>query len=56
MTNVLIAGGGVAGAATALALRQAGIGSVIYEAHESGGAALTVLAAGGRGTRNPCEL
>jgi len=50
MTKVLIAGGGVAGAATALALHQAGIASVVYEAHASGGddagAFLTVMANG----------
>jgi 2-polyprenyl-6-methoxyphenol hydroxylase-like FAD-dependent oxidoreductase len=50
MTKVLIAGGGVAGAATALALHQAGIESVVYEAHASGGddagAFLTVMAGG----------
>ncbi|HEV7896919.1 MAG TPA: FAD-dependent monooxygenase [Planosporangium sp.] len=50
MTSVLIAGGGVAGAATALALHQAGIASIVYEAHESGGddagAFLTVMANG----------
>ena len=50
MTKVLIAGGGVAGAATALALHQAGIASVVYEAHPSGGddagAFLTVMANG----------
>jgi len=48
--KVLIAGGGVAGAATALALHRAGIASVVYEAHESGGddagAFLTVMANG----------
>src|SRR6476659_7684183 len=31
--NVLIAGGGVAGSVTAMALQQAGIESTIYEAH-----------------------
>jgi 2-polyprenyl-6-methoxyphenol hydroxylase-like FAD-dependent oxidoreductase len=50
MTKVLIAGGGVAGAATALALRQAGLDPVVYEAHASGGADagafLTVMANG----------
>ena len=50
VTKVLIAGGGVAGAATALALHRAGIASVVYEAHESGGddagAFLTVMANG----------
>ena len=50
MTKVLIAGGGVAGTATALALHQAGIASVVYEAHSSGGddagAFLTVMANG----------
>jgi 2-polyprenyl-6-methoxyphenol hydroxylase-like FAD-dependent oxidoreductase len=50
MTKVLIAGGGVAGAATALALHRAGIASVVYEAHDSGGddagAFLTVMANG----------
>jgi 2-polyprenyl-6-methoxyphenol hydroxylase-like FAD-dependent oxidoreductase len=50
LTKVLIAGGGVAGTATALALHRAGIPSVIYEAHPSGGddagAFLTVMANG----------
>ncbi|WP_433716893.1 FAD-dependent monooxygenase [Actinoplanes sp. CA-051413] len=50
MTKVLIAGGGVAGAATALALHQAGIASIVHEAHPSGGedagAFLTVMANG----------
>ncbi|MDR6317469.1 2-polyprenyl-6-methoxyphenol hydroxylase-like FAD-dependent oxidoreductase [Actinoplanes couchii] len=36
--RVIIAGGGVAGTATALALHHAGIESAVYEAHESGGA------------------
>lgn len=50
MTKALIVGGGVAGCATALALRQAGVPSVVYEAHASGGddagAFLTVMANG----------
>src|SRR5690349_7306402 len=50
MTMVLIAGGGVAGTATALALHDAGIASVVYEAHPTGGddagAFLTVMANG----------
>jgi len=50
MTKVLIAGAGVAGTATALALHRAGIASVVYEAHASGGedagAFLTVMANG----------
>ena len=50
MTTALIAGGGVAGTATALALHRAGIASVVYEAHPSGGADagafLTVMANG----------
>jgi 2-polyprenyl-6-methoxyphenol hydroxylase-like FAD-dependent oxidoreductase len=50
MARVLIAGGGVAGAATALALQRAGIASAVYEAHPSGGedagAFLTVMANG----------
>jgi 2-polyprenyl-6-methoxyphenol hydroxylase-like FAD-dependent oxidoreductase len=50
MTNVLIAGGGVAGTATALALHRVGIASVVFEAHASGGddagAFLTVMANG----------
>ncbi|GAA2519816.1 FAD-dependent oxidoreductase [Winogradskya humida] len=50
MTKILIAGGGVAGAATALALHQAGVDAVVFEAHESGGddagAFLTVMANG----------
>ena len=50
MTKVLIAGGGVAGAATALALHRAGITAVVHEAHASGGddagAFLTVMANG----------
>ncbi|GAA2850546.1 FAD-dependent oxidoreductase [Actinoplanes cyaneus] len=48
--TVVIVGGGVAGAATALALRQTGIEAEIYEAHASGGedagAFLTVMANG----------
>jgi 2-polyprenyl-6-methoxyphenol hydroxylase-like FAD-dependent oxidoreductase len=48
--RVLIAGGGVAGTATALALHRAGISSVVYEAHPDGGedagAFLTVMANG----------
>lgn len=48
--TVLIAGGGVAGTATALALHQAGIPAAVYEAHPSGGddagAFLTVMANG----------
>ncbi|MFI7541938.1 FAD-dependent monooxygenase [Actinoplanes sp. NPDC049599] len=50
MTKVLIAGGGVAGTATALALHQLGIPAQVYEAHPSGGddagAFLTVMANG----------
>ncbi|GAA2755959.1 FAD-dependent monooxygenase [Actinopolymorpha rutila] len=50
MTKVLVVGGGVAGCATALALHQAGIPAVVYEAHPSGGddagAFLTVMANG----------
>ncbi len=50
MTQVLIAGGGVAGTATALALHRAGIPATVYEAHPSGGddagAFLTVMANG----------
>jgi len=50
MTEVLIAGGGVAGTATALALQGAGRAPVVHEAHESGGddagAFLTVMANG----------
>lgn len=50
VTRVLIAGGGVAGTATALALHRAGIASIVYEAHASGGddagAFLTVMANG----------
>ena len=45
--RVIIAGGGVAGAATALALQQAGIAAEIFEAHATGGddagAFLTVM-------------
>lgn len=48
--TVLIAGGGVGGTATALALQQRGIPSVVYEAHAAGGedagAFLTVMANG----------
>ena len=48
--TILIAGGGVAGTATALALQQAGIAAAVYEAHPSGGddagAFLTVMANG----------
>jgi 2-polyprenyl-6-methoxyphenol hydroxylase-like FAD-dependent oxidoreductase len=50
MARILIAGGGVAGAATALALQQVGVESVVYEAHPTGGedagAFLTVMANG----------
>jgi 2-polyprenyl-6-methoxyphenol hydroxylase-like FAD-dependent oxidoreductase len=50
MRNVIIAGGGVAGTATALALHQAGIPAAVYEAHGTGGedagAFLTVMANG----------
>jgi 2-polyprenyl-6-methoxyphenol hydroxylase-like FAD-dependent oxidoreductase len=50
MARILIAGGGVAGAATALALQRAGIESVVYEAHPTSGADagafLTVMANG----------
>jgi 2-polyprenyl-6-methoxyphenol hydroxylase-like FAD-dependent oxidoreductase len=50
MARILIAGGGVAGAATALALQRAGIESAVFEAHPSGGedagAFLTVMANG----------
>lgn len=50
MGDILIAGGGVAGVATALALQQAGIAATVYEAHPSGGADagafLTVMANG----------
>ncbi|GAB7039272.1 MULTISPECIES: FAD-dependent monooxygenase [Catenuloplanes] len=49
-TQALIIGGGVAGAATALALHRAGIASAVFEAHRSGGddagAFLTVMANG----------
>ncbi|MEU4160739.1 FAD-dependent monooxygenase [Actinoplanes sp. NPDC026670] len=45
--NVIVIGGGVAGTATALALREAGITAEVYEAHPSGaadgGAFLTVM-------------
>jgi 2-polyprenyl-6-methoxyphenol hydroxylase-like FAD-dependent oxidoreductase len=50
MTKALIIGGGIAGAATAMAFRQAGIESVIYEAHSTGaadaGAFLTIMGNG----------
>ena len=50
MTQVLIAGGGVAGTATALALHRAGLTAAVYEAHPYGGddagAFLTVMANG----------
>src|SRR5690242_9140577 len=36
--KVIVAGGGVAGSATALALREAGIEAEVFEAHASGGA------------------
>jgi 2-polyprenyl-6-methoxyphenol hydroxylase-like FAD-dependent oxidoreductase len=36
MTPALIIGGGIAGAVTAMALRKAGIESVVYEAYPSG--------------------
>jgi glycine/D-amino acid oxidase-like deaminating enzyme len=38
LSKVIIAGGGVAGTATALALLRAGIEAEVYEAHPSGGA------------------
>lgn len=38
VTTALIIGGGIAGTATAIALRTVGISSVIYEAYPSGGA------------------
>ena len=48
--RVLVAGGGVAGTASALALQRVGISSVVYEAHADGGedagAFLTVMANG----------
>ncbi|EWM13494.1 NAD(P)/FAD-dependent oxidoreductase [Kutzneria sp. 744] len=37
MTHALIIGGGIAGAATALALGKAGVTSTVYEAYPSGG-------------------
>ncbi|MFI5776201.1 FAD-dependent monooxygenase [Nocardia sp. NPDC051570] len=37
MTHALIIGGGVAGAATAMALHKAGISATVYEAYPSGG-------------------
>jgi 2-polyprenyl-6-methoxyphenol hydroxylase-like FAD-dependent oxidoreductase len=47
MTRALIAGAGIAGTATAIALRRAGIDSVVYESHRAGGddagAFLTVM-------------
>ncbi|WP_221330000.1 FAD-dependent monooxygenase [Actinoplanes sp. L3-i22] len=50
MDRVIVAGGGVAGAATALALHRAGIAAEVFEAHESGGddagAFLTVMGNG----------
>ena len=36
MTHALIIGGGVAGAATSMALHKAGIGATLYEAHSTG--------------------
>ncbi|MDP9793332.1 2-polyprenyl-6-methoxyphenol hydroxylase-like FAD-dependent oxidoreductase [Catenuloplanes nepalensis] len=49
-TQALIIGGGVAGAATALALHRAGVPSAVFEAHSAGGddagAFLTVMANG----------
>ncbi|MDJ1132960.1 FAD-dependent monooxygenase [Streptomyces iconiensis] len=36
MTHVLIAGGGIAGAVTAMSLHRAGISSTVYEAYPSG--------------------
>src|SRR5216683_2462619 len=50
MTKALIIGGGIAGPVTAIALRKAGIDSVIYEAYPAGtgdaGAFLTIAANG----------
>jgi len=37
MTHALVVGGGIAGAATALALGKAGVTSTVYEAYPSGG-------------------
>ncbi|MFI5782955.1 FAD-dependent oxidoreductase [Nocardia sp. NPDC051570] len=37
MTHALIIGGGIAGTATAMALRKAGISSTVYEAYPTGG-------------------
>ncbi|GAB3886385.1 FAD-dependent monooxygenase [Kibdelosporangium lantanae] len=50
MTKALIIGGGVAGMATAMALRHAGLDAAVYEAHPTGadgkGAFLTIMANG----------
>ncbi|MEW2386301.1 FAD-dependent oxidoreductase [Micromonospora sp. NPDC047707] len=50
MTKALIVGAGIAGAATAIALRRVGIDSVVYERHPvgggDGGAFLTVMSNG----------
>lgn len=50
MTHAAIIGGGIAGAVTAMALQQAGIGATVYEAYPSGaddvGAFLTIMANG----------
>jgi 2-polyprenyl-6-methoxyphenol hydroxylase-like FAD-dependent oxidoreductase len=50
MTRALIVGGGIAGAATAMALRKAGLDPVVYEAYPTGaddaGAFLTIMGNG----------
>lgn len=50
MSRVLVIGGGVAGMATAIALRHAGLNATVYEAHPTGadgkGAFLTIMANG----------
>src|SRR5215211_6435128 len=50
MTKALIAGGGIAGPVTAMALQRAGIEAVVYEAHRPGaddaGSYLTVATNG----------
>src|ERR1044072_3770649 len=47
MTKALIIGGGIAGAVTAMALRQAGVEPVVHEAYPTGaddiGAVLTIM-------------
>ena len=59
MTKALIAGGGIAGPVTAMALQRAGVEAVVYEAHRPGvddaGSYLTVAALEARPARASCS-